>query len=254
MSEALEQAEATDAKRATLYRMATDEHICPFGLRAKDLLKRRGYTVTDKMLTTREETDAFKATHGVDTTPQVFIAGERIGGYDSLREHLGLPTASSDGVSYRPIVAIFSMTLLMALALEWATNGLNSFVAVGETFIALSMCVLAILKLRDLESFANQFLGYDLLARRLVRYAYVYPFAEAFAGVGMLAGILDPLVSATALFIGGAGAASVIKAVYIDRRELRCACVGGNSNVPLGFISLTENVMMLVMGLRLAIG
>ena len=73
-------------------------------------------------------------------------------------------------------------------------------------------------------------------------------------GMGMLAGVLDPLVSATALFIGGVGAASVIKAVYIDKRELRCACVGGNSNVPLGFISLTENLMMLLMGLRLAIG
>ena len=253
MSEALDQSETTDAKQATLYRMATNEHICPFGLRAKDLLKRRGYSVIDEMLTTREETDAFKATQGVDTTPQVFIGGERIGGYDELRERLGLPAASSDEVSYRPIVAIFSMTLLMALSIEWARSGLSSPLAVGENFIALSMCVLAILKLRDLESFANQFLGYDLLARRIVRYAYVYPFAEAFAGVGMLAGVLDPLVSATALFIGGVGAASVIKAVYIDGRELRCACVGGNSNVPLGFISLTENVMMLVMGMRIAI-
>jgi len=41
----------------------------------------------------------------------------------------------------------------------------------------------------------------------------------------------------------------VIKAVYIDKRELKCACVGGSSNVPLGFVSLTENLMMLGMGL-----
>ena len=254
MSEALEQPRTTDTKRATLYRMATDEHICPFGLKAKDLLKRRGYSVVDEMLTTREATDAFKTTHSVETTPQVFIDGQRIGGYDELREFLGLPASPSGEVSYRPIVAIFSMTLLMALSLEWATNELSSPIAVGESFIALSMCVLAILKLRDLESFANQFLGYDLLARRLVRYAYVYPFAEAFAGVGMLAEVFDPLVSATALFIGGVGAASVVKAVYIEGRELRCACVGGNSNVPLGFISLTENLMMILMGARLALG
>ena len=49
--------------------------------------------------------------------------------------------------------------------------------------------------------------------------------------------------------IGGIGAISVIKAVYIDKRELKCACVGGSSNVPLGFVSLTENLMMLGMGL-----
>jgi hypothetical protein len=45
----------------------------------------------------------------------------------------------------------------------------------------------------------------------------------------------------------------VFKADYIDKRELKCACVGGSSNVPLGFISLTENIMMVVMGLWMAI-
>ena len=40
---------------------------------------------------------------------------------------------------------------------------------------------------------------------------------------------------------------SVFKAIYIDKRELKCACVGGDSNVPLGFISLTENLMMVGM-------
>ena len=52
-----------------------------------------------------------------------------------------------------------------------------------------------------------------------------------------------------ALFIGTVGAVSVFKAVYVDRRELKCACVGGDSNVPLGFVSLTENLMMVAMAL-----
>jgi hypothetical protein len=50
-----------------------------------------------------------------------------------------------------------------------------------------------------------------------------------------------------ALFIGVIGAVSVIKAVYLDKRELKCACVGGDTNVPLGFVSLTENLMMIAM-------
>jgi hypothetical protein len=52
-----------------------------------------------------------------------------------------------------------------------------------------------------------------------------------------------------ALFVGTVGAVSVFKAVYIDRRELKCACVGGASKVPLGFVSLTENLMMVAMAL-----
>lgn len=65
----------------------------------------------------------------------------------------------------------------------------------------------------------------------------------------MMAAALTLLSAPVALFIGSIGAVSVFNAVYIDKRELKCACVGGSSNVPLGFISLTENVMMIAMAL-----
>ena len=111
------------------------------------------------------------------------------------------------------------------------------------------MSILALLKLQDVESFSTMFLNYDLLARRVVPYSYVYPFGELLAGVLMVAGAMLWLAIPVALFIGTVGAVSVLKAVYIDKRELKCACVGGGSNVPLGFVSLTENLMMIAMGL-----
>jgi hypothetical protein len=111
------------------------------------------------------------------------------------------------------------------------------------------MTVLALLKLQDVEKFSTMFLNYDLLARRWVRYGYVYPFAEALSGVLMIAGVLTWLSAPVALFIGTVGAVSVFKAVYIEKRELKCACVGGSSNVPLGFVSLTENLMMIAMAI-----
>ena len=49
------------------------------------------------------------------------------------------------------------------------------------------------------------------------------------------------------LLVSTIGAVSIIKAVYIEKRDLNCACVGGGSSVPLGFISLTENLMMIAM-------
>jgi hypothetical protein len=111
------------------------------------------------------------------------------------------------------------------------------------------MSILALLKLQNVESFSAMFLNYDLLAKRWVPYGYVYPFAEGLAGILMTAGALTWLSVPIALFIGTVGAVSVFKAVYIDKRELKCACVGGSSNVPLGFISLTENLMMIGMAL-----
>ena len=235
------------SRDATLYRMVMKNHLCPFGLKSLDLLKREGFRVDDRHLTSREETDAFKREHEVDTTPQTFIDGQRIGGYDELRRYFGKSVKEPDEVTYQPVIAVFACTALMALAVSWAALGTVFTVRTLEWFVAISMCVLAILKLRDLESFSNMFLGYDLLAQRWVRYAYLYPFGEALAGILMIAGALVWLAIPVALLIGVIGAVSVFKAVYVDRRELKCACVGGDSNVPLGFISLTENLMMVGM-------
>ena len=236
-------------RRATLYRMVMDKHVCPYGLKSKDLLRRRGFTVEDRWLTSREATDAFKAEHHVETTPQTFIDGERIGGYDDLRRYFGKPVADAKATTYKPVFALFITTALMALAASYAVYGTPFTVRAGEWFIAFSMTVLALLKLQNVESFATMFLNYDLLAKRWVPYSYIYPFAEALAGVLMIAGALNWLSIPVALFIGSVGAASVFKAVYIDERELKCACVGGSSNVPLGFVSLTENLMMIGMAL-----
>ena len=69
----------------------------------------------------------------------------------------------------------------------------------------------------------------------------------AIMAVLMVAGALNWLSIPVALFIGTVGAVSVVKAVYVDKREIKCACVGGSGSVPLGFVSLTENLMMVAM-------
>lgn len=240
-----------DARTARLYRMVMPEHVCPYGLKSKALLKREGLTVEDHHLRTRAEVDAFMKEHRVETTPQTFIGDTRIGGYDDLRVHFGLdrPPGERSDTSYAPVIAIFSVALAMALGLSWAFSGTLLTLRTAEWFIAISMCILAVQKLKDIEGFSTMFLNYDLLARRWVRYASLYPFGEALAGVLMLSGTLVWISAPMALFIGTVGAASVARAVWIDRRTLTCACVGGDSRVPLGFVSFTENAMMILMGL-----
>lgn len=235
-------------KKAILYRMVTDKHICPYGIKSLDLLKRQGFEVEDNHLKNRNETDFFKKKHEVKTTPQTFIDDKRIGGYDDLLEYFGKEKKDKNKKTYAPINAVFAVTFGLALAVCWLMNKEIIPLQLLELFVAISMSVLAILKLRDLDSFSNQFITYDLLGRRVVRYAYVYPFIEAAAGIFMVAKVGLLIVSPLAFFIGTVGAISVFKAVYIDKRDLKCACVGGDSNVPLGFISLTENLMMIFMG------
>ena len=242
-------AKAAEGKTAVLYRMVMEKHLCPYGLKSKVLLERKGYTVEDHHLKTREETDAFKETHGVKTTPQTFIGGDRVGGYDDLRLHFGKTVLRDGETTYKPVIAIFGVALALAAAMSWAVSGTIEPVRTIEWFIAVAMVLLGLQKLRDVEGFSTMFLNYDLLAMRWVPYGYIYPYAETLAGLLMVAGALMWLSVPLALVIGTIGAASVFKAVYIDRRDLKCACVGGGSNVPLGFVSLTENLMMVGMAL-----
>ena len=244
----------SEPRRATLYRMVMPEHTCPWGLKAKYFLEREGFMVDDHWLRTREETEAFKKEHGVSTTPQTFIDGKRVGGYEDIRRALGKPLSDPKATTYRPVIALFAITALMALATSIAVFGTPFTWRALAWFIAFSMAVLGLLKLQDVETFSSMFLNYDLLARRFVPYAFIYPYAEAFAGILMIAGVQVWLSAPVALFIGGVGAVSVFKAVYVDKRELKCACVGGASKVPLGFVSLTENLMMIGMAVWMLAG
>ena len=240
---------APSENTAVIHRMVMPGHTCPYGLKALHLLKSRGFKVEDHWLRSRDETDRFKAEHDVKTTPQIFIGGKRVGGHDDLRRHLGLKVAEPGATSYRPVAALFAITALMAMAASHAVLGSPFTMRAAEWFIGFSMAVLALLKLQDVDRFATMFLNYDLLAKRWVPYGTIYPYAEGLAGILMIAGALTWLSVPIALFIGTVGAVSVVKAVYIDKRELKCACVGGSSNVPLGFVSLTENVMMVAMAI-----
>ena len=240
-------------RTAVLYRMVMETHLCPYGRKSKWLLERQGFAVDDRWLESRDEVDAFKAEHGVETTPQTWIEGERVGGYDALQIRFGKKDPDDDGTSYAPVLAIFATGLGLALAFAWFAGVPWLSWQVLGWFISINMVLLGLQKLRDQEAFSTMFLNYDLLAKRWVRYAYAYPYVETGAGLLMTAMIWDWLSVPSALFIGAVGAVSVFKAVYVDKRELKCACVGGDSNVPLGFISLTENVMMVAMAVVMGV-
>ena len=236
-------------KTATLYRTVMPDHTCPHGLRSRDLLKRQGFKVNDQQLKNREEIDTLKVLHNVSTVPQAFIGGKHIGGFDDLLEYFGQIKKPKEALAYQPIVILFSIGLLLAIAITWLQFGATLTGKTIEWFISISMVLLGLQKLMDLERFSTMFLTYDLLAQRWIRYSYIYPFVEVGAGLMMLVGLLNWVSAPAALFVATIGAVSVFKAVYIDKRNLKCACVGGDSNVPLGFISLTENLMMIGMAI-----
>jgi glutaredoxin 3 len=75
-------------RNVVLYRMKLPDHECPYGLLAKRMLEDAGIPFEDRLLTSRDEVDTFESEQGVDTTPQVFIDGKRIGGSEDLAAYL----------------------------------------------------------------------------------------------------------------------------------------------------------------------
>jgi glutaredoxin len=75
-------------RKIVLVRMKLPDHECPYGLRAKSMLEEAGLEFEDRLLTSREEVDAFEEEQGVETTPQIFVDGERIGGSEELEAYL----------------------------------------------------------------------------------------------------------------------------------------------------------------------
>ncbi|MEB3104364.1 MAG: MauE/DoxX family redox-associated membrane protein [Cyanobacteriota bacterium] len=185
-----------------------------------------------------------------ETRPRQWFAkdgDQRIGGYSDLAARLGVRAESAD-ISYAPVVAVFLTAGLMALVLATGVGG----------FMGFAICLLAMLKLMDVEAFAGSFRKYDLLSQRWRPWGRLYPGIELLVGLGVL---LQPqtiaaaqLLGAMAVLLSAMGMVSVGKAVFIDQLALNCACVGGNSKTPLGVVSFAENLIMAAMGAVMVAG
>ena len=127
------------AKIASLTRMVMPDHTCPYGTKSKWLLEKHGYRVDDHWLTTRAEVDAYKQEHGVSTTPQTFIDGQRIGGYTELRAFLGKPLPPPGATSYTPVLVVFAAAALLAMAVSFHALGSPFTLQAAEWFVAFAM-------------------------------------------------------------------------------------------------------------------
>lgn len=113
-------------------------------------------------------------------------------------------------------------------------------------FMAGFFLVFSFFKLLDLRGFADAYQSYDILARRSRPYALVYPFLELGLGVAYLTRWQPTLTNSITLALMLIGSVGVLRAV-LDKRAIRCACLGTALNLPMTTATLVEDLGMALM-------
>ena len=121
-----------------------------------------------------------------------------------------------------------------------------------RNFMAGFFLVFSFFKLLDLRGFASTYRGYDLFARRSKAYAWAYPFIELGLGVAYLINLYPVATNLVTLIIMSVGAVGVLRAL-LDKKAIRCACLGTALNLPMTKVTLVEDLTMAAMALVMLI-
>ncbi len=111
----------------------------------------------------------------------------------------------------------------------------------GGFFLAFSF-----FKFLDIRGFATGFARYDLLAERWKPWGYIYPFVELALGLAYLTTFWPVATHAATVVVMGFGAIGVIRSL-IRKDRIKCACLGTVIDLPLGTVTLIEDLGMAVM-------
>jgi cation transport ATPase len=168
-------------------------------------------------------------------------------GYESLGEVTQPSSASSDEppVSYFPLLLILAYLLGIVALVEWSLGGWNTTRAMMH-FMAGFFLVFSFFKLLNLSAFADSYAMYDIVARRSRAYALAYPFIELALGIAYLVHAAPFVTNLVTLIVMGVSAVGVIRSL-VSGRQIRCACLGAVFNLPMSFVTLVEDGLMIAM-------
>lgn len=154
-----------------------------------------------------------------------------------------LPEVSIE--TYKPLLLIISFITGVTLLAQYPFNDF-SWMLWMRHFMAGFFLVFALFKLLNLEGFANSYRMYDIIASRSPKWGYIYPFVELALGILYLINIVPVLTNWLTLIILGISSIGVIKS-NLDKRKIKCACLGDVFNLPMSTVTIVEDLTMVAM-------
>ncbi len=146
---------------------------------------------------------------------------------------------------YKPLILVFAYILGVTLLVEIADGefDLHRFMS---NFMAGFFLVFSFFKLLDLAGFANSYAMYDVLAKRVPIYGYIYPFIELALGAAYILAYRPVLINSITLVVMAFSSIGVILAV-LNKQKIKCACLGTGFNLPMTTVTIIEDVLMAAM-------
>ena len=159
------------------------------------------------------------------------------------------PTIDQESASvfttYKPLLLIF-VFIAATTAIASMNNGKIELMLWMRYFMAGFFIVFSFFKFLNLAGFAESYAMYDVLAKRVQAYGLVYPFLELFLGAAYLTNFEPTITYIATIFLMSFSSIGVIQSV-LDKRKIRCACLGAVFNLPMSTITIIENLTMVVM-------
>lgn len=147
--------------------------------------------------------------------------------------------------TYKPILLIFAYIITITVLLEILKGGFNWEVWMMH-FMAGFFLVFSFFKLLDLRGFADSYSTYDIIAKRWRPWGYVYAFIELALGVAFLTGF-DPLITNGVTFVVMTISIIGVLQSVLNKRKIRCACLGAVFNLPMTTVTIIEDALMIGM-------
>ena len=149
--------------------------------------------------------------------------------------------------TYKPLFIVFAFITGLATITAWQQGQFNWMqwmnYFMGGFFITFSF-----FKLLDINGFADSYRTYDLLAKKVYGYAFVYPFIELGLGIAYITGWQPYFTNIVTLIVMVVSSVGVIQSV-LNKRKIRCACLGAVFNLPMSTITIIEDLLMAGMAL-----
>ena len=163
---------------------------------------------------------------------------------DTVMDHNVSETTKEEN-SYYPIVLIFGYLASVTLLIQFVQNGFNQMQWMSH-FMAGFFLVFSFFKLLNLSGFAESYSMYDIVAKKWAAWGYIYAFVELALGVAFLTGFNPVVTNAVTFIVMGISIIGVFQSV-LNKRKIKCACLGAVFNIPMSTVTIIEDALMIAM-------